>query len=107
MRIPNLAESRRDRQRGTAMGAAARAEELKVLLSRQKIARRVRALGAQITADYRGRPLHVIGILKGSWVFMADLLRHLDLDVTVDCLGFASYCLGAASHCGVPIHTIP
>ena len=78
------------------MGAAARAEELKVLLSRQKIARRVRALGAQITADYRGRPLHVIGILKGSWVFMADLLRHLDLDVTVDFLGFASYGLGTA-----------
>ena len=79
------------------MEEAARGEQLKVLLSRQKIARRVRALGAQITADYGGRPLHVIGILKGSWVFMADLLRHLDLDLTVDFLGFASYGLTTAS----------
>ncbi len=77
------------------MRAAAPAEELEVLLSRQKIARRVRELGAEITADFRGRPLHVIGILKGSWVFMADLLRHLHLDVTVDFLGFASYGPGA------------
>jgi hypoxanthine phosphoribosyltransferase len=51
----------------------------------------VRELGAQISADYRGRPLHLVGILKGSWVFLADLIRYLDLDVTVDFLGFSSY----------------
>jgi hypoxanthine phosphoribosyltransferase len=63
----------------------------KILLSRQKIARRVREMGEEITRDFRGRPLHAIGILKGSYVFMADLLRHLRLEVTVDFLGFASY----------------
>jgi hypoxanthine phosphoribosyltransferase len=64
---------------------------LTTLLDAEKIAARVRELGAQITADYRGRPIHLIGILKGSWVFMADLIRSLDLEVTVDFLGFSSY----------------
>ncbi|PYV13753.1 MAG: hypoxanthine phosphoribosyltransferase [Acidobacteria bacterium] len=68
---------------------------LKLLLTRQKIARRVRAMAGEINKDFRGRPLHVIGILKGSWVFMADLVRHLELDVTVDFLGFASYGAGS------------
>jgi hypoxanthine phosphoribosyltransferase len=65
--------------------------QLKILLSRQRIARRVREMGKEITSDFRGRPLHAIGILKGSTVFMADLLRQIRLDVTVDFLGFASY----------------
>jgi hypoxanthine phosphoribosyltransferase len=64
---------------------------LEVLLDEEKIHRRVKELAAQISADYRGRPLHLLGILKGSWVFMADLIRHLDLEVTVDFLGFSSY----------------
>ena len=35
--------------------------------------------------------MHLVGILKGSWIFLADLIRSLDLEVTVDFLGFASY----------------
>jgi len=65
--------------------------DLEVLLSAEQIASRVKELAAQISADYRGRPLHMIGMLKGAWVFLADLIRHLDLEVTVDFLGFASY----------------
>ena len=72
------------------------AHDLEVLLDAEKIARRVRELGEQISADYHGRPLHLIGILKGAWVFLADLIRHLDLEVTVDFLGIASY--GNAAH---------
>lgn len=68
-----------------------RAPELEVLLSAGQIAARVRELGAEISADYRGRRLHLIGILKGSWVFLADLIRELDLEITVDFLGIASY----------------
>ncbi len=64
---------------------------LEILLDSATIARRVEDLGKQISAEYRDRPLHLIGILKGSWVFLADLIRHLDLPVTVDFLGFASY----------------
>jgi hypoxanthine phosphoribosyltransferase len=69
--------------------------DLEVLLSAGQIASRVKELAAQISADYRGRPLHLIGMLKGAWVFLADLVRYLDLEVTVDFLGFASY--GGAS----------
>jgi hypoxanthine phosphoribosyltransferase len=69
---------------------------LEVLLSAEQIASRVKELAAQISADYRGRPLHIIGMLKGAWVFLADLVRHLDLEVTVDFLSIASY--GNDSH---------
>jgi hypoxanthine phosphoribosyltransferase len=65
--------------------------KLEILFDAEKISARVKELGAQISADYRGRPLHLVGILKGSWVFLADLIRSLDLEVTVDFLGFASY----------------
>ena len=65
--------------------------DLEVLLSAELIASRVKELAAQISADYRGRPLHLIGMLKGAWVFLADLVRHLDLEVTVDFLSIASY----------------
>ena len=70
---------------------------LELLLSEEKITQRVRGLGAQITADYRGRRLHLVGILKGAWVFLADLVRHIDLEVTVDFLGIASYGAGTTS----------
>ncbi len=73
------------------MRQAATEKELEVLLDAEKIAQRVRELAEEISRDYRGRPLHLVGILKGSWVFLADLIRHLSLDVTVDFLGFMSY----------------
>jgi hypoxanthine phosphoribosyltransferase len=61
-------------------------------LDAEAIARRVRELAVQISADYRGRPLRLVGILKGAWMFLADLIRYIDLeDVTVDFLGVASY----------------
>jgi hypoxanthine phosphoribosyltransferase len=65
--------------------------DLEVLLSAEQIASRVKELAARISADYQGRPLHLIGMLKGAWVFLADLVRHLDLEVTVDFLSIASY----------------
>jgi hypoxanthine phosphoribosyltransferase len=64
---------------------------LKILLDRETIARRVRELGAQISADYRGRPVRLVGVLKGAWVFLADLVRCLDLEVSVDFFSFTSY----------------
>ncbi|HEX5410816.1 MAG TPA: hypoxanthine phosphoribosyltransferase [Terriglobia bacterium] len=72
----------------------ARAPE--ILLSRYDIEQRVRELAAAIKRDYHGSTLHLIGILKGAWIFMADLIRHLDLDVTVDFLGITSY--GSNTH---------
>ncbi len=71
-------------------------QNLEILLDAEKIARRVRELGAQISADYRGRTPHLIGILKGAWVFLADLIRSLDLEVTVDFMGIESYGAGTS-----------
>ncbi len=72
-------------------------ENLEILLEADKIAQRVRELGAQISADYRGRTPHLVGILKGAWVFLADLIRHVDVEVSVDFLGIESYGSGATS----------
>lgn len=69
-------------------------EAVEVLLTREKISERVKELGLEISRDYRGRTPHLIGILKGAWIFMADLIRRLEIEVTVDFLGIASY--GAA-----------
>ena len=73
------------------MSDAPPANELEVLLDAPTIERRVRELAAQISVDYRGRRVHLIGILKGAWIFLADLVRALDLEVTVDFLSFTSY----------------
>src|ERR1051326_2706606 len=62
------------------------------LISSDRVAARIRELGSEISRDYRGRPLGLVGVLKGAWIFLADLIRALDLDdVTVDFLGVATY----------------
>jgi len=66
-------------------------DDLEILLDAETIARRVRELAAQISADYRGRPLRLVGILKGAWVFLADLVRQLPFEVTVDFISIESY----------------
>ncbi|HKT89117.1 MAG TPA: hypoxanthine phosphoribosyltransferase [Candidatus Sulfotelmatobacter sp.] len=65
--------------------------ELKVLISREDVARRVSELGAQITRDYQGQSVVLVGVLKGAAIFLADLARHLDLDATFDFIGVSSY----------------
>lgn len=75
-------------------GASDKAPE--ILLSRYDIEQRVRELAAAITKDYQGSTPHLVGILKGAWIFMADLIRHLDIDLTVDFLGITSY--GSHTH---------
>ena len=64
---------------------------MKVLISQQEIARRVEELGREIEATYRGKRLTVVSVLKGSFVFAADLVRSMSLDVRVDFLGCRSY----------------
>ena len=67
-------------------------EQLDVMISEEQLAERTRALGEQIRADYAGRDLHVIAVLKGSFIFLADLVRAIDHDqLSVDFLGLSSY----------------
>lgn len=61
------------------------------LIDANTLAERVRALGTQITKDYAGRELVVVPVLTGSFVFAADLVRAIDLTVTVDFLAVRSY----------------
>jgi hypoxanthine phosphoribosyltransferase len=66
-------------------------ERLVTLLSAEQIADRVRELGATISREYAGRALVLVCVLKGSFVFAADLARAIDLPVRVDFLGVRSY----------------
>ena len=70
---------------------SAGAAHVDVLISREDLDARVRALGEQITRDHAGRSLVVIGVLKGSFIFLADLVRAIDLPITVDFIGISSY----------------
>lgn len=71
--------------------------EKEVLYSREEIRKRVEELARQINADYRGKEPVIIGILKGAFVFMADLIRHLEIPCTVDFIRLASYGAGSIS----------
>ncbi len=62
-----------------------------VLFTRQEIASTVKRLAAEITRDYQGKNPVLIGILKGSFVFMADLVRLLDFPLEVEFITLSSY----------------
>jgi len=68
-----------------------------ILYSRDVLDARIAELGAQITADYRGRDLLVIGVLRGAFIFMADLVRHIELPLTLDFVRASSYGNGTES----------
>ena len=67
------------------------APTMRILFDRPTIAARVAELGQRITRDYDGQPLTMVGVMKGSFIFFADLVRTLDLDIQVDFIGVASY----------------
>ncbi len=68
-----------------------------VLLTKEQIAKRVHELADRISAEYAGRELLVVGVLKGSWIFLADLVRLLTVPVTVDFVMASSYGAGTDS----------
>ena len=63
----------------------------KILVTREEIAAAVKKLGQQITKDYEGRDLMVVGILKGAIVFYSDLIREIDLPLRTDFMAVSSY----------------
>jgi hypoxanthine phosphoribosyltransferase len=65
--------------------------QLKVLIPRQDVAKRVSELGAQITKDFAGQSVILVGVLKGAAIFLSDLSRQVDLDATFDFIGVSSY----------------
>jgi len=70
---------------------------LEILYSEEQIKTRVAELGAEISRDYAGKELVVVGVLKGSVVFLADLIRAIDLNLTIDFMAVSSYKDGTVS----------
>lgn len=63
----------------------------RVLISKEEIAARIQQLGRQITEDYRGKEPIMIGVLNGSFVFISDLVRAVELDLEIDFIKISSY----------------
>jgi hypoxanthine phosphoribosyltransferase len=62
-----------------------------ILVQQDELAHRVQALGEQISAEYEGRSLLLVGVLKGAFFFLSDLMRELDVPCEVDFMAVASY----------------
>ncbi len=73
------------------MQVTTHADVQEILLDADTIARRVKELGQEITRDYAGRELFLVGVLKGAVFFIADLMRELDLSCEVDFMAISSY----------------
>ncbi|HPM83648.1 MAG TPA: hypoxanthine phosphoribosyltransferase [Candidatus Anammoximicrobium sp.] len=67
---------------------------VEIMIPADEIAERVRQLAAQISADYAGKQPLVVGVLKGAWVLMADLVRQLTIPVRCDFVRVTSYGMG-------------
>jgi hypoxanthine phosphoribosyltransferase len=68
-----------------------------ILFSRDEIQKRVKELASQISKDYAGRELIMIGVLRGAFIFMADLIREINIPCRVDFARLASYGAGSES----------
>lgn len=66
-------------------------EKVKVLIPKAKIQRRIAALARKISKDYKGKDLVLIGVLKGAFVFLAELVGSLSIPVSIDFIQVASY----------------
>ena len=75
----------------------------KPLITQMEIEKRIKELGTKITADYEGRELVMICILKGAYVFFADLVRNIHIPVSVDFMMVSSYGAGTSSTGAVKI----
>ncbi len=66
-------------------------DRVKTLISAEEIAAKLEEMGAAITADYRDKDLLMVGVLKGAFIVMADLARHVHLPVEFDFMAVSSY----------------
>jgi hypoxanthine phosphoribosyltransferase len=69
----------------------------RVLITEEQLARRVKTLAREIESDFRGREMVVVSLLSGTVMFLADLIRHLNLPLRLDFIGVSSYGLGTES----------
>ncbi|MGH7950957.1 MAG: hypoxanthine phosphoribosyltransferase [Limisphaerales bacterium] len=81
----------------TPVPSRSHSEIERVLITETQIARRVKILAREIEHDFRGRETVVISLLNGTVMFLADLIRHLNLPLRLDFIGVSSYGAGAES----------
>ena len=62
-----------------------------ILISKEEISKRVKEIGEQITKEFEGEEIVVVGVLKGSMLFMSDLIREIDLPMDIDFMVASSY----------------
>lgn len=79
------------------MPVAVKNEKLKVLIRRAAIQKRVREVAHQITRDFKGERVHLIGVLKGACIFLSDLVREISLETSIDFIAVSSYGKGKQS----------
>lgn len=65
---------------------------IKTLLTREEVEKRIKELAKEIERDYQGKDLLVLGLLKGSIIFMSDLIKEIDLPLVIDFMSVSSYC---------------
>jgi hypoxanthine phosphoribosyltransferase len=70
-------------------------EHLRVLLRSSAIQKRVREMGLQISKDFKGQRVHLIGVLKGAAIFLSDLIRQMRIEVSLDFMSVSSYGKGS------------
>lgn len=66
-------------------------EEVDILITPEEIEAKVKTIGQQIAREYDGKNLLLVGILKGAFIFMADLVRAIDIPLEIDFMGVSSY----------------
>ena len=84
-------------QHKTSVPRRWRNEIERVLITEEQLARRVKSLAREIKRDFRGREMVVVSLLSGTVMFLADLIRHLNLPLRLDFMGVSSYGLGTES----------
>jgi hypoxanthine phosphoribosyltransferase len=76
---------------------AAQKANLKVLIRSAAIDKRVREVAGEITKDFKGERVHLIGVLKGACIFLSDLVREINLETSIDFIAVSSYGKGKES----------
>ena len=79
-------------------------EIMKVLLTEEQIAKRVAEMGSELSKKFEGKQPLFIGVLKGSFIFMADLIRNIDLKCSMDFMAVSSYGSGTTTSGAVKIN---
>ena len=74
-----------------SLPAKAKGESVRVLISRDRIQRRIKQLAKEIRRDFPQQPLHLVGVLKGAVFFLADLARQIPGEVSFDFIALSSY----------------